>query len=437
MNPKWRIPPTLTYPGMAAVSDLVVPMGASTGSLKRSTTPRLLSHALGRRGSVDSMAGSIQHRSDRPKPWRARYWGPDGRQHSRSFERKINAERWLRAELSRLDHGEWLDPSAGARLFSDWAEVWLAGKAAVTEKTWDGYESILRSRVLPTFGQVPVGKVTRDAVGRWIADLKADGLSPSRIRNCYNVLAACMDAAVDEGLIGRNPARRVELPRQRPYDHRYLTARQVDRLAAAFPSDADRALVVVLAYGGLRFGEAVALRRARVDILRRRLEIAEAATEVAGRLVFGEPKTHRRRFVQLPRFVAETLARHLADRPSGSDTLVWSAPNGGPLRYGNFRSRVWKPIVRRAGPDLEGITLHALRHTTASLMRAAGADVKEIQQQLGHLSPVVTLSVYTHLFEGALDPVMERLDDEHRSLAWPSRDPNVTELGHRQRKKGG
>ena len=54
------------------------------------------------------------------------------------------------------------------------------------------------------------------------------------------------------------------------------------------------------------------------------------------------------------------------------------------------------------------------RRTTAFLMRAAGADVKEIQQHLGHLSPVVTLSVYTHLFEGALDPVMERLDDEHR-----------------------
>jgi integrase len=69
-------------------------------------------------------------------------------------------------------------------------------------------------------------------------------------------------------------------------------------------------------------------------------------------------------------------------------------------------------------------------------MRAAGADVKEIQQQLGHLSPVVTLSVYTHLFEGALDPVMERLDDEHRSLAWPDHDPDVIELDHRREKKG-
>jgi len=97
---------------------------------------------------------------------------------------------------------------------------------------------------------------------------------------------------------------------------------------------------------------------------------------------------------------------------------------------------VWNPTVRQAGLDLEGITPHALRHTTASLMRAVGADVKEIQQQLGHRSPVVTLSVYTHLFEGALDPVMERLEDEHRSLAWPSHDPGVAELGHRQRKKG-
>jgi hypothetical protein len=66
--------------------------------------------------------------------------------------------------------------------------------------------------------------------------------------------------------------------------------------------------------------------------------------------VFGEPKIHRRKFVQLPRFVAETLGRHVADRPPDSDTLVWCAPKGGPLRYGNYRSRVWNPTVRQAGP---------------------------------------------------------------------------------------
>lgn len=194
-----------------------------------------------------------------------------------------------------------------------------------------------------------------------------------------------------------------------------------------------RSLILTLAYGGLRWGEAVALRRGRVDVLRRRLSIAEAATEVSGRLVFGEPKTHRRRYVHLPAFVAEELARHLQNRPTDPHTLVWVAPKGGPLRYNPYRSRVWDKAVTDAG--LNDLTPHSLRHTCASLMRAAGADVKEIQVQLGHRSPMVTLSIYTHLFEDAFDSVMDRLDTDHRELVRPRSGPNVVELSRQGREQ--
>ena len=228
-------------------------------------------------------------------------------------------------------------------------------------------------------------------------------------------------------MIGRNPARGVELPAPPvQVGHRYLIADEVERLASATSSFADRSLILTLAYGGLRWGEAVVLRRGRVDVLRRRLSIAEAATEVSGRLIFDEPKTHRRRFVRLPAFVAEELAQHLRDRPSEPETLVWVAPRGGPLRYNPYRSRVWDKAVTEAGP--EGLTPHALRHICASLMRAAGADVKEIQTQLGHRSPMIILSIYTHLFEDAYDSVMDRLDTDHRDLVRPKSGPNVVEL---------
>ncbi|HVR80072.1 MAG TPA: site-specific integrase [Acidimicrobiia bacterium] len=271
----------------------------------------------------------------------------------------------------------------------------------------------------------------RPAVAEWVSEMTSEGLSASRVRNCYNVLAACLEAAVDNGLIGRNPARGVELPSRPVYDdYRYLTAEEVDRLASATSSLADRTLILTLAYGGLRWGEAVALRIGRVDILRRRVAIVEAATEVSGRLVFGEPKTHRRRFVHIPEFVSDLIGQHLADRPSDPDELVWVAPKGGPLRYNPYRTRVWDKVTVEAG--LDGITPHALRHTCASLMRAAGADVKQIQAQLGHRSPVVTLSVYTHLFEDAYDSVMDRLDVAHRDLVRPKSGPNVVELPERK-----
>jgi len=309
----------------------------------------------------------------------------------------------------------------------DWSVMWMSGRVGLTEKTRVGYQGILNSRVLPVLGSVPLKRVTRAVIASWVSDMSDQGLSSSRVRNCFNVLAACLDAAVNEGLIGRNPARGVELPAQAARaEQRYLTAQQVDDLASSVPTLSDRSLILTLAYGGLRWGEAVALRRGRVDVLRRRLSIAEAATEVSGRLVFGEPKTHRRRYVHLPRFVAEEVAQHLEDRPTDPEALVWVAPMGGPLRYSPYRHRAWDPAVADAG--LEGLTPHALRHTCASLMRAAGADVKEIQTQLGHRSPMITLSIYTHLFEDAFDSVMDRLDADHRELVRPRSGPNVVGL---------
>ena len=371
--------------------------------------------------------GWIKKRADRPSSWRAGYRGPDGREHSKSFERKIDAERWLRSELQKADLGIWVDPEAGKIVLEDWSAIWMSRRVGLTEKTRVGYQGILNSRVLPTFGVIPLRKVTRTAVAGWVSGMSNEGLSPSRVRNCFNVLAACLDAAVNEGLIGRNPARGAELPAQAAQaEHRYLTAQQVDDLASSVPTLADRSLILTLAYGGLRWGEAVALRRGRVDVLRRRLSIAEAATEVSGRLVFGEPKTHRRRYVHLPRFVADELAQHLHSRPADPEALVWVAPKGGPLRYNPYRHRAWDPAVAHSG--LEELTPHALRHTCASLMRAAGADVKEIQTQLGHRSPMITLSIYTHLFEDAFDSVMDRLDTAHRDLVRPTSGPNVVEL---------
>ena len=331
--------------------------------------------------------GWIRKRSSRPAPWRAGYRGPDGREHSKSFPRKVDAERWLRDELQKQDQGLWINPNAGAMLFAEWAQAWLAGKASIGVKTQAGYQSVLNSRVLPAFGGLPLARITSEAVASWIGEMTAEGLSASRIRNCFNVLASCLDTAAFRGLIGRNPARGLELPRQPAYDdHRFLTAAEVDRFVEAVETYADRSLILVLAYGGLRWGEAVALRRERVDMLRRRLHITEASTEVSGRLVFGEPKTHRRRTVQLPTFVAESMGRHLQDRPTDGDAFVWVAPKGGPLRYNPYRRRVWDKATRQAG--LDGVTPHVLRHSCASLMRAAGADVKQIQQQLGHRTPV-------------------------------------------------
>ena len=342
--------------------------------------------------------------------YRARYQGPDRRWHSRTFDRKTDAERWLTDQLTKSNHGQWVDPNAGMIAFADYAWAWLGAKTRIKEKTREGYRSLIESRILPTFGRVRLAAIDRPMIGSWVRVMTDEGLSPSRIRQAHQCLAAIMEQAIDDGLIGRNPARRVELPRLQEPDHRYLTPEQVARLSDAMPDLEHQAMVYVLAYGGLRWGEMAALRRGRIDVLRRRMDISEAISEISGRLSFGSPKTYQTRTVHLPAFVAQMLGQHLGTVENDASTLVFTAPQGGPLRYSNTRKAIWDPARTRAGKDLEGVTPHHLRHTCASLMRAGGADVKAIQQQLGHRSATVTLNTYTHLFEGDLDDVMDRLE---------------------------
>lgn len=209
--------------------------------------------------------------------------------------------------------------------------------------------------------------------------------------------------------------RGVELPRIVPKERRFLTAPQVGALAEAMPQRF-HALPLVLAYGGLRWGETVALRRRRIDLIHGRIEVAESATEINGELSWGTPKSHQVGSVQLPAFVADALERHLDEWVRADpEALVFTSDEGGPLRHSNFLSRVWRPALRGAQLPTD-LTPHELRHTCAALLIAEGADPKAIQAQLRHSSIQITFDVYGHLFPGHLDSVMDRLDRLHRRL---------------------
>lgn len=363
--------------------------------------------------------------------WVARFPAPDGSERSKTFDRKVDAERWLADQEAERARGTWTDPALGKVSVGEWAERWLDSKRRIKAKTRRGYRSLLDSRILPAFEEVPLGKLERVDVERWVGAMVDEGLSASRIRQAHQCLGAVLDSAMDNGYVGRNVARRVELPRKDKPEHRFYTAAQVAAFAES-GDDQHRVIAYVLAYGGLRWSELVALRRGRCDLLRHRLLIAEGAPDVAGELVFDTTKTGRDRWVQLPAFVVELLAAHLETVDGDPNALVFTAPQGGPLRYSNYRRKMWDPARERAGlPDL---TPHDLRHTCASLMRANGADVKAIQSQLGHSSSQVTLDTYTHLFEHALDGVMDAMEASRvEAAATLRRDRDGTGTGQLRR----
>jgi hypothetical protein len=150
-----------------------------------------------------------------------------------------------------------------------------------------------------------------------------------------------------------------------------------------------------------------ALKVKRLDPQRGRAVIAESVTPVQGRgLVWGPPKSHRRREVAIPSFLVEDLAGLVAGKEP--DGLVFGGiRNGQPLRVSTFRTAFSAAATAIGIPDLHP---HELRHTAASLAIASGADVKVVQTMLGHASATMTLDTYGHLFEDRLDEVAAAMD---------------------------
>jgi integrase len=354
--------------------------------------------------------GNIQ-RVNRSKPWRARYWGPDGRQHSKSFARKVDAERWLKVSEAESLTSRWVDPAAGAEPFGAYAEEWIAVKrSTVGETTATNTESLLRARILPEFGPKKLKQITPAEVRSWIARMSDEGLAPSTVYTYRRVLGQILEQAVDDGLLVSNPAKRAKAPSVRPRRQMFLSADELRQLASECGDYAP--LVWFLGWSGLRFGEAAALRVGRVDPSRRRVRVEEAATEVGGRLIFGAPKTHVARTVIVPQFVIDAVEPLLEGRDT--DALVFTAPKGGPVRLNNFRRRVFGPASERIGK--RGLVPHDLRDTAASLAISSGASIKAVQRMLGHASAKMTLDVYGSLFEEDLEALADRIEERYGDL---------------------
>jgi integrase len=336
--------------------------------------------------------------------WRARYRDTEGREHARHFDRKVDAQRFLDNVTASVVRGDYVDPARSRMTLGEWAAPWIAGRAHLKPKTLSSYRSLLRTRVLPRWEDVPLRAITHADAVAWVAGMRSAGLSASRTRQAYHLLTSMLDDAVKDNRLPRNPIAGVDLPRLPTAERRYLTHSQVEELAEA--AGRYRLLVLVLAYSGLRWGEAVALRVGRVVIDRGRLEVVEAIAEVDGRLIVGEPKSYQRRSVPVPRFLRDEIAVHIAGKAPGD--LVFTSPRGETLRVHGFRRTYFDPAAATVG--LAGLVPHELRHTAASLAITAGASIKGVQEMLGHASATLTLDRYGHLFGDELDAVAERLE---------------------------
>lgn len=346
--------------------------------------------------------------------WQVRYPGPDGtdRAAPATFGTKADAGRYLTAVETDLTRGQWIDHRLGETVLDDWLERWHVGTVNLRPSTRARDAAYLTAYIQPRFGATPLARISQLEVRGWVAELSARGLAPATVTKAYQILGKILAAAVDGGLIAASPCRRVPLPKLEREEMRFLTADQLADLAGTI-DPRYRALVLLAGYGGLRIGELAGLRRGRVDLPRSRVDVAEIAVEVAGVLSYGPPKTRAgRRSITLPRSILAELADHL-DRhtAAGPDAVVFPAPAGGTLRAGQFRQRTWAPAVRAA--ELSPLRPHDLRHTAVALWIADGAHPKQIAARAGHASVAFTLDRYGHLFDGADEALLARLETRY------------------------
>jgi integrase len=223
------------------------------------------------------------------------------------------------------------------------------------------------------------------------------------VRTAHSILARILDDAVKDRMLAVNPARGVKLPKGAPRQNVYLTADQLQALADE--TGRYHSLVLLLGVGGLRWGEAAALRVSDVDFLHRRVGLHRNAVHVGSQFAVGSLKSNKNRTVVLPPFVIDALAA--TARGKSRDDLLWPSQTGGYLAPPASRSWLAGAVARcqSKDPTFPRVTAHALRHTAASLAISAGANPKVVQRMLGHASAAMTLDVYTDLFESDLDDV--------------------------------
>ena len=342
------------------------------------------------------------------KRWRVDYRTPERQTRTKRFTTRREAADFARdVEVSKR-HGSYVDTSAGRQTVAQHGTDRLERRRPLIKASvWNSEESTWRVHVEPRWGKVAIADVKPSAVQTWISELSTTK-SASTVKRAHGILYGILADAVQDGRLARNAAENMHLPKRKASPRQYLNHEQVELLATV--AGGHGTIVRTLAYTGLRWGELIGLRVRHVNFLKRRLIIEENAVWSRGTVTLETPKTHEKRTVPFPDFLAVDLSR-LTEGKSRDALLFGDGHNH--MRPPSSQ-RGWYTVAveaaKAADSNFPRVTVHDLRHTAASLAVASGAHVKAIQKMLGHASAAMTLDTYADLFDADLDAVADSLN---------------------------
>lgn len=376
--------------------------------------------------------GTIRQRPD--GRWEARFTvGRDpgtGKQIQRSVYGSTQKEvrQKLAQAVAAVDNGTYQTPNRTT--VSEWLNEWLTTFCAdkVKPLTLQSYQSIIKNHILPAIGAVELQAVKGTHIQKLYNAMTKTGLSGKTVKNVSAVLHKAFSIALKQGIIQTNPCDAAELPKVERHEISPLADDEIPLFLSAIDSSPMRNAYALCLFAGLREGECLGLSWKQVDFERGRITISQQLQreKVKGGRYYIAPSTKsgKPRTIEPPPVAFEYLraerVKQLENRLkagplwSNPDDLVFTDETGKHYAIFTFYKR-FKAIAASIGrPDARP---HDLRHTTATVAIASGADIKSVQDLLGHATASFTLNVYAHTSEQMMKDTAARMQNYYDGLS--------------------
>jgi integrase len=360
------------------------------------------------------MTGSITRRGERS--WRLKYdvpndGGPRKTRYVTIRGNKREAQAELIKRLAEVERGTAVDPSK--LMVGEYLKQWIADRAGLSPKTRERYGQLIRHQIVRHLGDVVLQRLRPADIASWQSMLLRSGsvtggaLSPRTVSDARKLLRLAVADAARLELVSRNVCDAAPAPMRNKVEVEIIEADQVGDLLDKLGEGWLRTTAVLALGTGMRRGELLALRWCDVDLEVGTVRVERSLEHADGAIRFKAPKTRAgTRTISLPVVAVGALREHrraqlelrleLGMGRPGADDLVFTKLDGEAVMPNTF-SGTWGRTLKRRG--LPPIRFHALRHTHASALISGGLDVVSVSRRLGHSSPAITLSVYSHKFE--------------------------------------
>ncbi len=311
-----------------------------------------------------------------------------------------------------------------------WIDTWIEKHKSpkLAPATLTSYRNNARIHIKPYVGEIPLRELSTYHIQRMLDGI---GGSLSTFIKNYNIIHGALEKAVELGMIPRNPCKGVAFPKDDKRKMRVLTKEEQKRFIMALDGEYYRAMFLTYLYTGMRMGEGIPLQWKDIDLEKRTLRVNKKAIVAhdynkheAVQVVqdFCKTKSSKRTIAITAGLVAvlrehkETMMKLAEDMGEewSEESLVFRNSRGNMVYSRNLQEVLYR-IYDKA--EIEGATMHTLRHSYATRCFEAGVDIKAISEQLGHANVKTTYNIYVHLLEDTKAKEIDKLGEIDKFIA--------------------